>query len=428
MHASAKHGVAASTIMWKVSVLAAAMGTRPPGNEECWKGGFTREQCCNAIFGPSGNWYCWDDGKHTFETCCGGVLYRAPNCREFVTHFSFASAKFSVGRDTMETCASAMDSDPIRCNSPNTTLASCPVCAKLGQHVVRYIRCIRQEQQWAGVTEGKPSLSVVGGAQYPTILRPKFPGRDFTIVAPAFDACVGSQLLVGGRWMLFEERLLTGLLSTGGVVVDAGANIGGFTMPLARHVGPGGEVHAFEPFRLLHQILTANCAVNGLLSCFTYQRGLGRAAASKKLKMPGLNAIGNPSKMYVADSIASEMHIHFDSQLEETVHVMRLDDLPLQRLDLIKIDVESMELDLLIGAEQTLRRFQPILYVEDSEAADLVNMRGETRLIKFLSEKHAYICINLAQSGISEMTSLLCAPNDKIGDVRQRLQHIPFNL
>ena len=36
--------------------------------------------------------------------------------------------------------------------------------------------------------------------------------------------------------------------------------------------------------------------------------------------------------------------------------------------NLVKIDVESMELDLLLGAERTLAAFRPVIYVEDEEA------------------------------------------------------------
>merc|ERR1719502_174117 len=196
-----------------------------------------------------------------------------------------------------------------------------------------------------------------------------------------------------------EARLLTGLLKPGSVAVDAGANIGGFAMPLARKVGPTGEVHAFEPFRLLFQLLTANCVLNGLRSCITHHKGLGSAPARKVLRMPGLNAVGNPSKMYVADSVASEMHITYDAHHEETVEVIRLDDLALPKLDMLKIDVESMEYELLLGARETIKRCRPVIYVEDSEG-DLETLRQPTRVMKHLSDKHSYSCINLPQSGL----------------------------
>eukprot|EP00913_Durusdinium_trenchii_P014079 g13218.t1 len=90
------------------------------------------------------------------------------------------------------------------------------------------------------------------------------------------------------------------------VRLRAEANIGGFALPLSRHAGPNGQVHAFEPFRVLHQVLTANCAINGLLSCFTYHYALGNKAEKRLRPMPGLAAVGNPSKSFVVDAVKSD--------------------------------------------------------------------------------------------------------------------------
>ena len=48
------------------------------------------------------------------------------------------------------------------------------------------------------------------------------------------------------------------------------------------------------------------------------------------------------------------------------VRVVRIDDdLQCDRLDLVKIDVEGMEMDVLTGAMQTIERHRPMLYVEN---------------------------------------------------------------
>src|SRR6266702_4352906 len=44
-----------------------------------------------------------------------------------------------------------------------------------------------------------------------------------------------------------ERRVLARHLSSGSIVVDAGANIGIYSQFLARCVGPTGMVHSFEP-------------------------------------------------------------------------------------------------------------------------------------------------------------------------------------
>ena len=49
-----------------------------------------------------------------------------------------------------------------------------------------------------------------------------------------------------------------------------------------------------------------------------------------------------------------------------SLQLIKLDDLALARCDLIKLDVEGMELDVLLGAGNTLRKFRPIVYFEQS--------------------------------------------------------------
>lgn len=348
----------------------------------------------------------------------------------------------------MEVCAGHMEADPLNCNSANTTRYSCPKCAEVSENLITYIRCVRQEQERPGVgglgsgsrstaardsetvddlrMEGGGSRVFVQGVHHPTLLRPRVHDAGFALVAAAFDAYVGDQLIHEGHWMPQETALMNGLLNPGDVAVDAGANIGGFTLPMSRRVGIEGQVHAFEPFRLTYQLLTANCAINGLQSCFTHHKGLGSKTASRLLRMPGFNGVGNPSKMFVADAVASEMHIHYDKH-EETVEIIRLDDVPLPRLALIKIDVESMELHVLQGAEQTLRRFRPVIYVEDSEAGDMISLVTLTPVMRLLQDKHGYQCINLPQSGLVTMTSLLCAPAERVVEVKKLVFQTTFN-
>lgn len=385
----------------------AGVGQEQPFN--CWADGVTRGQCCNEIHGSVGNGYCWDGGAYNFEACCRGSLYRAPDCSSFIANFGFSSLRYKD--DWVERCAQKMETAPGLCNAPNITRQSCPSCAALSPHLLKFISCVRREQRAAspGGTSSDfagATGAIVGGVHFPTVLRPRFPGRQFTYLAAAFDSYVGNQLISEGVWNANEARLLMSLVPEGGVAVDAGANIGGFTLPLAKHVGIDGEVHAFEPFRMMFQILTANCALNGLQSCLTHHKALGSRAGQKQVRMPSFNGIGNPSKMHVADEVASEMHVHYGTHLE-TVEVVPLDAVPLRGLNLLKIDVESMELELLAGAEQTLRRFRPAVYVEDSEGEG----PKPTRVERLLSERHGYRCRDLAAEGVPGMTSLLCTPS-----------------
>lgn len=344
-----------------------------------------------------------------------------------------------------ERCVAAMENREADCNAGNTTRHKCPECAAISPHLTTYIRCIRQEQERpqprtacpaccsgnSQTTEisGGGTQVLVGGVHFPTLVRPRYPGRDFSVLASAFDTTVGYAMISEGRWMPQEVALLQEFLPMGGIAVDAGANIGGFLLPLAKHVGPDGQVHAFEPFRAIYQMLTANCALNGLMSCYTHHAALGSAPERKRKPMPGLNAVSNPSKSFVVDSVASEMMVHHDGRgRTEEVEVVRLDDkLNLPRLDVIKIDVESMEYEMLLGAHETISKHGPVIYLEDSEA-DMMMMSKPTRCMRLLFERHNYECLNLAQSGLLDMSSLLCVPSQRMGEVRRRLRQIDFNF
>ena len=52
------------------------------------------------------------------------------------------------------------------------------------------------------------------------------------------------------------------MAAAGDTVLESGGNIGSFTVPFARFVGPTGSVHAFEPQRPLAQLLATNAALN----------------------------------------------------------------------------------------------------------------------------------------------------------------------
>jgi hypothetical protein len=56
--------------------------------------------------------------------------------------------------------------------------------------------------------------------------------------------------------------------------------------------------------------------------------------------------------------------INYAEDVCETVDVMTIDDLRLTRLDLLKIDVEGMEMDVLLGAERTIAIHRPLMIIE----------------------------------------------------------------
>jgi FkbM family methyltransferase len=167
------------------------------------------------------------------------------------------------------------------------------------------------------------------------------------------DRYIGRSFTEYGEYSEGEIDVFRQCLRPGDVALDIGANLGAHTLPLAQLVGPSGAVFAFEPQRILFQILCGNVALNEIPNVHALPVALGRAAG--RTKVPALDYRGASNFGGVSLGAAQG----------EDVTVVTLDQLELARARLIKIDVEGMELEVLAGAKATLARCRPILYVEN---------------------------------------------------------------
>lgn len=152
-----------------------------------------------------------------------------------------------------------------------------------------------------------------------------------------------------------ELFCLQHFLGVGKVFVDVGANVGLFTVKAAKEVGNGGLVIAIEPFIETALQLTHNVRANGFTNVRVRTFCIGRETQQTRLH---LNK-GKPNSFSLvpqgnADSIS--------------VLSVSLDDLcrweNLKRLDYLKIDAEGAEAAVLVGGQEAIRRFRPIVQVE----------------------------------------------------------------
>ncbi len=183
------------------------------------------------------------------------------------------------------------------------------------------------------------------------------------------DMFVGRSLDLYGEFSETEARLFGQMVRPGDVVVEVGANLGALTLPIARLVGPQGMVVAYEPQRLVFQTLCANMALNSVTQAVCRQEAVGDAPGT--LMVPQLN----PSVVQNFGGLELGQ-----AQQGESVPIVRLDDRPLPRCRLRKVDVEGMERAVLLGATETIRTHRPFLYVENDrqeKSADLLRTIAE---------------------------------------------------
>lgn len=169
------------------------------------------------------------------------------------------------------------------------------------------------------------------------------------------DHYIGRLLLRDGVYSDGEVDLFRHLVGPNDLVVEAGANIGAHTVPLAKMAA---RVIAFEPQQMIYRLLCGNLALNGCGNVDIYPAGLG--AENGEMFLPKLD--------YDAPLNFGGVPLRKSwEELGEKVAVFQLDRLELPSLQLLKADVEGMEIDVLLGARQTIGRCRPYIYIEDDE-------------------------------------------------------------
>ncbi len=190
------------------------------------------------------------------------------------------------------------------------------------------------------------------------------------------DWYIGRSVEHYGEWSPGETALFDQLCRPGHYVVDVGAHIGTHTLTFARRVGEQGRVFAFEPQRMVAQVLAANVALNSLTNVHTYHLGVGAEAGVRRLSDIDYSRKGN----FGGASLDALVRPDGDPRAKYRVAVVRLDDFYDQpRLDLVKIDVQGMEADVLRGAGALIGRHRPVIYAENDYAQKSAELVGLIR-------------------------------------------------
>ncbi len=174
-----------------------------------------------------------------------------------------------------------------------------------------------------------------------------------------------------------EIALLTSALPPGGVLIDVGANIGRLTIEAAIAVD-GLRVLAVEPVEHTYTALAANITRNGLASRVIVRR---------------LALSDHVGRGVMTSDLGSANHLVSDNQVpgHEQIEITTLDSLlaqqGLDRVDVIKCDVEGAELLVLMGATRTLDTFRPAILVEIEQRWATRYERNATELFDYLSAR-----------------------------------------
>jgi len=178
-------------------------------------------------------------------------------------------------------------------------------------------------------------------------------GRNLKVRIYPHDV-IGKYIYVNGFFEKAECKFVMKFLKPGMLFFDIGANLGQYTLLAAKRVGTEGQVHSFEPCNRMFAEMEFNVKLNELSNiCVLNKTALSNKVGTAKLSRyeAGSEVYGSLGAQYQSDTPIIDHEVVKTTTLDTYVEEKGID-----RIDLIKMDIEGAELLALQGSEHTLSK------------------------------------------------------------------------
>ena len=223
------------------------------------------------------------------------------------------------------------------------------------------------------------------------------------------DSSDSLQLSTNGVFEPYTTQVIKQNISGGDIVIDIGANIGYFTLIMAKGIRENGKVFSFEPEPKNFELLKKNVEINNYSNVILEKKAIGNKTGTTKL--------------YLADRknniFSSGMHRIFRSDLVSqipdpiSINIIKLDDYLqdlkfIKKIRLIKIDVEGAEFDVLKGMNKILDENKEIEIVMEFSSENLEDYGSNAYdVVDFLMNKGFKLSvINEVEKRMEEVTGV----------------------
>jgi FkbM family methyltransferase len=177
------------------------------------------------------------------------------------------------------------------------------------------------------------------------------------------DNETSGSIFITGLYEPNEFCLLSKVLEPGMTFVDVGANMGLYSLYAASRVSATGRVLAIEPSRREMATLKSNVELNQLMNVTIRQVAVSDQVAEVELLVAAARNSGH--------NTLGAFGYNTPLDHRETIQSQRLDQIVqtegLQKIHVIKMDIEGAELRALRGAVDTLQRDHPLVLLELSD-------------------------------------------------------------
>jgi FkbM family methyltransferase len=175
-------------------------------------------------------------------------------------------------------------------------------------------------------------------------------GEDFCFfVENPFDI-IQRQFLAGRFFEIEELDFLQTQVAPGAHIVEVGAHIGNHVVYYSRFMRPR-RITVIEPNPKVRELLQRNLAINKVGYADLSQLGIAAGSCAARFRL-------------VCDDPDNQGATRLEVAAEGGVQAVPLDQLIAEQIELIKIDVEGMELEVLQGAAGIIAQWRPKIMIE----------------------------------------------------------------
>lgn len=216
---------------------------------------------------------------------------------------------------------------------------------------------------------------------------------DYRMVDQTRGYGVGYQILENGCFDQGEVKLALDMLQLrrkhhgdGLIAIDCGANVGVHSIEWAKMMTGWGQVLSIEAQERIYYALAGNIAINNCFNAIAMHGAV--SSESGVMQIPSPNYLV-PSSFGSLELRQRDGNEFIGQTIDYTnlvnVRKLALDEFELPRVDLIKIDVEGMEMEVLAGAARAIERCHPIMLIE--------RIKSEASALKMWLESRGYVVI-----------------------------------
>jgi FkbM family methyltransferase len=220
---------------------------------------------------------------------------------------------------------------------------------------------------------------------------------------------IQSSLLKNGSFEPLGSNIAIAFSKTcEGAVLDVGANMGVFTVPVARSL-PEKEIYSIEPQKMVFMHLCTNVLINNLKNVKCYNVAVSDNCEKQTIAVPLFDVFTEHFTGSVSlDSKTQNIRSRIANVFEPSQWCDRYDQVPLKSIDelvgdcaisFIKIDVEGMELHVLKSASNVISKNKPFIFFETLSLPEFEFLRFEInqwlsdigyKIISFNDDSFAY--------------------------------------